>query len=117
MPVEAKVLKDVGPDAKLGAESAGVVALYVAVVVVVAIVVIHYSKKRTVTGCVSAGANGTTVTDEGDRHLYMLSGNTVGITVGNRVKLRGKNIKLKDSDQKLIWEAKRVVKDFGVCQP
>jgi hypothetical protein len=46
----------------------------------------------------------------------MLSGNTSGITAGNRLKLRGKKKRLKGSDQ-LVWEAKEVVKDFGVCHP
>jgi hypothetical protein len=107
---------DVGSDAKLAAQSAAGVALYAAAAVAVVLVVIHYSKKRTVTGCVSAGADGATVTDESDRHIYMLSGNTSGITAGNRLKLRGKKKRLKGSDQ-VVWEAKNVVKDFGVCHP
>jgi hypothetical protein len=93
----------------------GIVVMVVALVVGTA-VAIHYSKKRTITGCVSSGANGMTVTDEKDRQTYALSGNTVGITPGDRMRLRGKRVKSK-SDKTLVWEAGSVAKDFGVCQP
>jgi hypothetical protein len=95
---------------------AGVVVA-AAVVVVAVIVIVHYSKKRTVTGCISAGPNGITVTDEKDRQTYALSGNTVGITPGDRMKLHGKKIRLKGHDKTLVWEAGTVAKDFGVCRP
>jgi hypothetical protein len=95
---------------------AGVVVA-AAVVVVAAILIVHYSKKRTVTGCISSGPNGMTVTDEKDRQIYTLSGNIVGIKPGDRMKLHGKKIKLKDHDKGLVWEAKDVARDFGVCQP
>jgi hypothetical protein len=93
------------------------VAVAAAIVVVAAILIVHYSKKRTVTGCVSSGPNGMTVTDEKDRQIYALSGNTVGITAGDRMKLYGKRIKSKGPDKTLVWEAGSVAKDFGVCQP
>jgi hypothetical protein len=48
----------------------------VVAVVVLTIVVIHYSKKRPITGCVISGTNGITVTDEKDKQIYALSGNT-----------------------------------------
>jgi hypothetical protein len=95
---------------------AGVVVAAVIVVVAV-IVIVHYSKKRTVTGCISAGPNGMTVTDDNDRQTYTLSGNTVGITPGDRMKLHGKKIKSKGRDNPLVWDAGSVAKDFGVCQP
>jgi len=96
---------------------AGIVGA-VAVVAVVAFVVIHESaKKRTITGCVRSGANGMTVTDEKDNQVYALSGDTEGITAGDRMKLHGKKLKLKGPDKNIVWEARGVVKDFGVCQP
>jgi hypothetical protein len=95
---------------------AGVVVA-AAVVVVAAILIVHYSKKRTVTGCVSSGPNGMTVTDEKDRQVYALSGNTVGITPGDRMKVHGKKVKSKGPDKTLVWEARDVARDFGVCQP
>jgi hypothetical protein len=93
------------------------VAVAAAIVVVAAILIVHYSKKRTVTGCVSSGPNGMTVTDEKDRQIYALSGNTVGITPGDRMKLHGKRIKSKGPNKTLVWDAGSVAKDFGVCQP
>jgi len=95
---------------------AGVVVA-VAVVVVAAVLIVHYSKKRAITGCVTAGPNGMTVTDEKDRQIYALSGNTAGITPGDRMRLRGKKIKSKGPDKTLLWEARDVARDFGVCQP
>ncbi len=96
---------------------AGVTVGVVAGVAVIAIVAIHYSKKRTITGCVNSGANGMTVTDEKDKQIYALSGNTTGIKPGDRMKLQGRKVKPKGPDKTLVWEAKDVTKDFGVCQP
>jgi hypothetical protein len=48
----------------------GVLVAAAAVVVVVVIVAVHYSKKRTITGCVNSGANGMTVIDEKDNQIY-----------------------------------------------
>ena len=95
---------------------AGVVVA-AAVVVVAAILIVHYSKKRSVTGCVMSAPSGMTVTDEKDRKIYALSGNTAGITPGDRMKLRGKKIKSKGPNKTLVWEAGSVAKDLGVCQP
>ena len=95
---------------------AGVVVA-AAIVVVAVIVIVHYSKKRTVTGCIRSGPGGMTVTDEKDRQTYALSGNTVGITPGDRIRLRGKKIKPQGRNKVLVWEAGSVARDFGVCQP
>ncbi|MGA6984816.1 MAG: hypothetical protein WBZ01_02075 [Terriglobales bacterium] len=89
----------------------------VAALVVVVLVAIHYSKKRSVTGCVTSGTNGTSITDEKDRQIYALSGNTTAIKPGDRMKVQGKKVKSKGADKTLGWEAKDVTKDFGVCQP
>jgi hypothetical protein len=96
---------------------AGIVGAVAAVVVVV-VLVIHYStKKRAITGCVVSGANGMSVTDEKDGQVYALSGNTMGIKAGDRMKLHGKRLKSKGPDKTPIWEATEVTKDFGVCHP
>jgi hypothetical protein len=84
-------------------------------VVVIAVVVVYYSKKRAITGCVAAGANGMTVTDEKDRRIYPLSGDTADIKPGERMKLRGRKVKSKGPDKALGWQATKVSKDFGVC--
>jgi hypothetical protein len=94
-----------------------IVGVAAAVVVVVAVVAIHYSKKRAIAGCVSSAGSGMNVTDEKDKQTYALSGNTTGIKPGDRMKLQGKKVKSKGADKTLVWEAKAVAKDFGVCQP
>jgi hypothetical protein len=86
-----------------------------AVVVVVVIVAVHYSKKRTITGCVTSGANGMSLTDEKNKQIYALSSNTEGIKPGDRMKLHGKRVKSKGSENKLVWETKSVAMDYGVC--
>lgn len=95
----------------------GVIVGAVAGVAVVVIVAIHYSKKRTITGCVSSGANGMTIADEKDKEIYALSGETTSIKPGDRMTLQGRKAKSKGSDKTLVWEAGKVTKDFGVCQP
>ena len=94
----------------------GIVAVSAALVVGT-ILIFHYSKKRTITGCVSSGETGMTVADEKDKQIYALSGNTVGIKPGDRMKLQGKKVKPKSPDKTLVWETKQVNRDFGLCQP
>lgn len=95
----------------------GAIVGIVAAVAVIAIVTIHYSKKRTITGCVRSAANGMTVTDEKDKQIYVLSGDTTNIKPGDRMTLQGKKAKPKAADTTLVWEAKKVTKDLGVCRP
>jgi hypothetical protein len=121
MPMEAQTpeLCCSGPSKPIVSTKAivGVLVGAIVVGVVITVLIVHYSKKRAVTGCVSAGASGMTVIDEKDKHVYALSGNTAGITPGNRVKLQGNKIKLKSPGDARIWVATKVSKDFGVCQP
>jgi hypothetical protein len=89
-----------------------------AALVVITVVVVHESrKKRTVTGCVASGTNGMSVTDEKDKRIYALSGNTADIKPGDRVTLQGKKAKPKDASTPLDWEVNKETKDFGACQP
>lgn len=96
---------------------AGIVAVAAAVTIVVVVVAVHYSKKRAITGCVVSAANGLSITDEKDREIYALSGNTADIKSGDRIRLRGRKLKLKGSDKTPVWEAHDVTQDFGVCRP
>jgi hypothetical protein len=96
---------------------AGVIVGVVAGVAVLAIVAIHYSKKRTITGCVNSEANGMTVTDEKDKQSYLLSGDTTNVKPGDRMRLQGNKVKPKGSDKTLAWDTRKVANDFGVCQP
>jgi hypothetical protein len=61
--------------------------------------------------------NWMTITDEKDKQVYALSGNTAGIKPGDRMKLQGKKVKSKVAEKTLVWEAKAVAKDFGVSEP
>jgi hypothetical protein len=89
-----------------------------AIAVVATVASLHHRRKKIViTGCVVTGANGMTVTDEDDRKIYALSGDTTDIKPGDRMRLEGKKVKPKGPNQTLVWEAKEVIKDFGVCQP
>ena len=94
----------------------GIVAV-AAALVVGTVLIIHYSKKRTITGCVSSGETGMTVTDEKDKQIYALSGNTAGIKLGDRIRLQGKKVTPKSADKTLVWETREVKRDFGLCQP
>jgi uncharacterized MnhB-related membrane protein len=88
-----------------------------AALVTVVVVVIHNSnQKRTITGCVNTAQKGMTVTDEKDKKVYTLSGDTTGVKPGERMTLHLKKIKVKEGDT-LMWETKKITKDFGVCQP
>jgi len=94
----------------------GVIVGVVAGVAVVAIVAIHYSKKRTITGCVKPAQNGMIVNDEKDKLVYTLSGDTAGVKPGERMTLQGKKIK-PNAGNPLAWEIAKIRTDYGVCQP
>jgi hypothetical protein len=86
-------------------------------ITVIAVVAIHYSKKRTITGCVNSQGSSMTVTDEKDKQVYALSGDTVGVTPGDRMRLEGKKINSKDPPNTFIWNVSKVKETFGVCRP
>ena len=114
-PAEAQFINgQIGPSA--GPIVAGIVGT-AAAVVVVTVLVIHYSKKRAITGCVVSGQSGMTLVDEKDNQTYMLSGDTTGIKPGDRMKLKGKKVKPKGPDKTLVWEARQVSKNYGTCSP
>jgi hypothetical protein len=95
----------------------GIVAVAAALAVIIVVVVHESRKKSTVTGCVISGANGMSVTDEKDKRIYALSGNTADVKLGDRVALRGKKAKPKNANAPLAWEVSKETRDFGVCQP
>ena len=120
-PAGAQVKQVVAPGASIGPNAAPIIAAVIAVavaVVVVTVVVIHEaSKKRAITGCVIPKENGMSVTDEKDKRVYALSGNTTDIKAGERVTLQGKKAKSTSSNKILTWEVSRQTKDLGTCQP
>ena len=95
----------------------GVVVGVVAAVVVVTVVVVHESsKKRTITGCVNPAQNGMTVTNEKDKQVYTLSGDTAGVKPGERMSFHGKKIK-PNAGNPLGWEITTIQTDYGACHP
>jgi hypothetical protein len=101
-------------DAKL--VETGIVVVSAAVAVLIAVLVIHHrSKKSAITGCVTSGLNGTSVSDEKDKRVYALSGDSVGIKPGDRMTLEGK--RRKQSSGALVFEVHGITRDFGSCQP
>jgi hypothetical protein len=93
----------------------GIIVAPVAVAVAVTLLILHYKhKKSAITGCVTSGANGMTVTDEKDKRTYTISSDPVGVKPGDRMTLEGKR---KQSGQTFVFDAHSVTKDFGACQP
>jgi hypothetical protein len=121
LPAEAQSRNIIAPGSNIGGvtkgEVVGAVVGAVAVVAVVVFVAIHYSKKRSVTGCVNSTQNGMTIADEKDNQVYKIVGNTLGVKPGDRMKLHGKKAKSNGPDKTLAWETESVTKDFGVCRP
>lgn len=113
MPAEAQEFGGL-PGPPKGAIVGAIVGV-VAGVAVVIIVAIHYSKKRTITGCVKPAQNGMTVNDEKDKLEYSLSGDTAGVKPGERMTLQGKRIK-PNAASPLGWEITKIRTDYGVCQ-
>jgi hypothetical protein len=59
----------------------GIVAVGVAVVVAT-VLIIHYSKKRKITGCVNSGESGR-LSPTKEKRVWVLSGNMVGVKPGD----------------------------------
>jgi hypothetical protein len=95
----------------------GIAAVTAAIAVVATVVIIDYSNKRTITGCVKRAENGMTIADEKDQRIYTLSGNTAGVMPGERMEWRGLKVKSTGPDKTPIWDARAIIKDFGVCRP
>jgi hypothetical protein len=119
-PVRPVAENKIPTSGQLDAALAGIIA-GVAAAVIIVIVLIHRShrsdKSRTITGCVSATDNGMSLTDEGDKRIYALSGNTAGIKPGERMTLYGKKINSDEGSKPLGWKTDSIFKDFGACQP
>jgi hypothetical protein len=90
---------------------AGIVVVGAALGVGITLLILHEKHKPgALTGCISSGAGGLTLTDDKDKRAYVLSGNPPGIMAGHRMTLEGKR-------HKNAFEAHSVTKDLGICQP
>ena len=88
----------------------------VAALVVVTVILVRYSlNNRSITGCVVSGEDGLTMTNEKDKKVYVLAGNTSAVKAGDRVTLQGKKLN-PTSTTKLTWNT-RTVRDLGACHP
>jgi hypothetical protein len=92
----------------------GIVVVAVALGVTATLLILHYSRKATITGCVNSEGNGLSVTNEKDKRQYVLSGSTAGIKAGDRMTLSGKR---KQDGKAFALEVQKVSHDFGACQP
>jgi hypothetical protein len=103
------------PDFKIGPPKAAIIGAIVGVAAVTGVVLYVTLHKPSITGC-TLSANGiNSVTDEKDKLNYVLSDQNLKLAAGERVKLRGK--KRKDKSGNLIFQVKKVKRDYGLCQP
>jgi len=92
---------------------AGIVVVSVGIGVLVTVLIVrHNSKQNKITGCVSSGAKGLSVTDEKEQRAYTLSGDVNGIKPGERMTLVGKR-----SRAALTFQPRQVSADLGACRP
>lgn len=71
--------------------------------------------RGTVVGCVEPSASGTKLLDEKSKDTYALvASRDVVLAPGERVSLKGK--KSKDATGKPVFQAQRIVKDYGACK-
>jgi hypothetical protein len=97
----------------------GAVALVVVTIVVVTAaittaVVLSVRRNPTVTGCAADGPGGLQLQNEGDQQTFLLTGDTVGIKAGDRVKVQGK--KSKDPSGNRHFLVEKFKKDYGTCK-
>ena len=93
----------------------GIVVVSAALAVLVTLLILHQKqKKSSITGCVRSSASGMNLTDEKDQRVYALSGDPVGVKVGDRMTFQGKR---KKANNTLVFDAQSVTKDFGACTP
>ncbi|SRR5579884_931503 len=105
---------NIGTDAKLIVTGIAVVSAAVAVAVTV-LVVHQRNKKSAITGCVTSGPNGISVSDDKDKRIYALSADSISIKPGDRMTLQGK--RRKQSGGTWVFEVHGIIRDFGSCQP
>jgi hypothetical protein len=68
---------------KVADEAVAGIVVGAVIIVVVVIILVRHNKPQKITGCVNAGTNGMTLTDEKDKRIYTLSGDTAGVKPGD----------------------------------
>lgn len=111
IPVRAARADALGRDVALVV--VGIVIVTAAVTTAIVLSVRHHPS---VVGCAKQGANSLELTSEGsDPQLFLLTGDTVGIKVGERIKVQGKK-NGKDAAGNRHFFVEKITKDYGTCQ-
>jgi hypothetical protein len=102
-----------GQIANSGAIKAGVVLVIVGVGAGITYLVLH--DRSTMVGCVQADSHGSRIVDEENKKSYALvSGASVVVPPGDRVKLKGRI--RNNSSGETAFHVQKLVKDYGHCQ-
>ncbi len=110
LPARAAKADEFGRDVALA-----VVAIVVVTAAITTAVVLSIRHHPSITGCATQGANGFEITSEGsDPQLYLLTGDTVGVKAGERIKVQGKK-NGKDAMGSRHFFVEKIKKDYGAC--
>lgn len=94
----------------------GIVVVSAGLATAVTLIVIHHkNNEAAITGCVIRGTTGVSITDEKNNRVYALSGDSSMIKPGERMTLEGK--KSRQSHGTFLFQADKIVRDFGPCPP
>ena len=76
---------------------------------------VHHA--ASIKGCVTSGANGLELQNEGDRQMYQLLGMTADVKPGNRVRVTGKRKKAPSGAAgNTSFLVEKLSKDYGACE-
>ena len=92
-----------------------VVGIVIVTAAVTTAVVLSIRHHPSINGCARQGANGLEFTsEESVPQLYLLTGDTLGVKAGERMRLQGKK-NGKDAIGSRHFFIEKIKKDYGVC--
>jgi hypothetical protein len=108
------------PSGHIGPTTGEVVGVGVGVaatIVVATVVLVHvHNSHFTVRGCVTAGADGLKLHENGSSKVYALTGVTANVKPGDVIKLHGAKLKgQKDNAGDQDFAVESINKDYGPC--
>ena len=92
-----------------------VVAIVVVTAAITTAIVLSIRHHPSISGCVTDGPAGMQMVNEGDQTSFLLTGDTVGVKAGERVKLQGKK-NGRDATGSRHFFVEKIKKDYGVCR-
>ena len=97
-----------------GAQAIGILAIIAGVGAAIGIGV-YYAVRQppSITGCITSGARGMSLQNEGNHQDFLLMGDIATIKPGDRVRLKGK--KKKDSGGNRSFLVDQMKKNYGAC--